>query len=73
VDCRHRQIMECPTCGRAWCVPAVVGPAVVFHNHCGSKLDLVLSPEQTGACTRGTVRFFRESNRLEVQPDVEGP
>ena len=71
MNCRHAQMMECPTCGRAWCVPAVVGKAEVWHSNCGAKLELVLDPPADGACSRGVVTFFRAANRLEVQPDVE--
>ena len=71
MDCDHSQLMVCKTCARVWCVPAIVGKARVFHRHCGQPLELLLSREDCMHATRGTVSFFRDANRLEVQPDVE--
>ena len=71
MDCDHSQLMVCKHCSRVWCVPAIVGDAEVFHRHCGSKLELQRSREDCSHATRGTVPFFRDANRLEVQPDVE--
>ena len=70
MDCDHSQLMVCKNCARVWCVPAIVGKSDVFHRHCGSKLELMLSREDCAHASRGTVSFFRDSNRLEVQPDV---
>jgi len=71
MDCDHSQLMACKTCGRVWCVPAIVGKAQVFHRHCGSELAILLSNEDCERASRGVVHFFRDANRLEVQPDVE--
>jgi hypothetical protein len=71
MDCAHSQLMQCPNCKRIWCVPAIVGPAQVWHNRCGQLLDILLSSQGCERATRGAAVFFRESNRLEVQPDVE--
>lgn len=69
--CDHSQLMACWTCRRVWCVPAIVGSSDVFHRYCGSKLELMLSREACAHATRGVVTYFRDANRLEVQPDVE--
>lgn len=71
MDCDHSQLMLCKTCQRVWCVAAIVGERDVFHRHCGSKLEVLPSNENCERATRGHVSFFRDSNRLEVQPDVE--
>lgn len=71
MDCDHSQLMACMVCRRVWCVPAIVGKAEVYHRHCGSKLVLQLSNENCERASRGVVTFFRDANRLEVQPDVE--
>lgn len=71
MDCRHQQLMRCQKCGRVWCVPAIVGPAAVWHRKCDTALEVLLSPEGVGECSRGVVSYFREPDRLEVVPDVE--
>lgn len=70
MDCSHTLLLRCVNCDRVWCVPLIVGKAQVFHRHCGSELERELSPEAVTACTRGTVSYFRDQNRLEVLPDV---
>ena len=72
MDCRHAQMMECPTCGRAWCVREIVGKAQVWHSKCDRILVLVLNPPADGACTRGEVVFRGDLNRLEVTPNDAG-
>jgi len=69
MNCRHAQIMECPSCGRAWCVPGIVGEARVWHRSCDRILVLVLNPPADGVCTRGLAIFHNDLNRLEVLPD----
>jgi len=71
MDCDHSQLMLCKTCARVWCVPAIVGKAQVFHRHCGSELELLLSNEDCTHATRGVVVWHRDAHRCEVEPDVE--
>jgi hypothetical protein len=70
--CHGAQLMGCPKCGEVYCVPAVVGPATVFHAVCGVALTLRLSADSCSEVTRAVVVFSRDHNQLEVALAAEG-
>lgn len=72
MNCRHAQIMECPSCGRTWCVQETDGKAHVWHSKCDRILVQVLNPPAGGAFTRGEVVFRNDLKRLEVTPNDAG-
>ena len=64
--CHGAQLMGCPKCGEVYCVPAVVGPAWVYHAPCAVALTLRLSADSCSEVTRGVVVFSQDHNQLEV-------
>jgi hypothetical protein len=58
--------MGCPKCGEVYCVPVVVGPAMVFHASCDVALTLRLSADSCSEVTRAVVVWNRDHNQLEV-------
>jgi len=64
--CHGAQLMVCPRCGEVYCVPAVVGRALVWHAPCAVSLSLRLVADSCSEVTRSVVVFSRDHNQLEV-------
>jgi len=66
MHCHGAQLMVCPKCGEVYCVPAVVGRALVWHAPCGVSLSLRFVADSCYEVTRAVVVFSRDHNQLEV-------
>lgn len=64
--CHGAQLMVCLKCGEFYCVPAAVGPAIVYHAHCAVSLSRVQCAGSCSEVTRAVVVFNQGRGQLEV-------